>query len=502
MVSDAEFVWALEEDPESLLPFGSIQTASHWGKEHIYDSLLEWDRNLKVRPALAMNFETPDERTYVFRLRPNAVFHDGTPVSAVDVKHSLELQADPPAPGRRSYLATPAIAGVDAIASDTVRVEMAVPDASLPGYLAWGRYSPVVPENLYKRLDPTKAGLGTGPFVLNEYLPGEVLRFTHFPAFWRPGLPRLKSLDLVIIPDEDDRATALRKGLIHGGTFSGSEARELSRSENLQLLTGLTAAHRELQIALKSDRRRPWHDRRVRQAVNFAIDRDELIEKVYYGAAEYTSIVPRGHGDWPLVDEEVRLRQAHDLTRATALMQAAGFSRGFEVDLLTLTQPSDLVGCANVLRRQLRRIGIDCNLDERGSSDFFRRRDAGEYDFAITARGIRGDVSGYVSEFATSAPNYYQRFGAWHPAASLDAWIERGISTLKHEARLAIYRTLQRMILDECVHIPLCQPYKHQVVQNSVQDMYVAFSDFNTGLRQAKLVSQLHANEIGGPAID
>src|SRR5215207_4757969 len=90
--------WSIEQDPVYLSPFGGVPTANMWGKQFIYDSLLEWDKNLNVMPALAESWSTPDDRTWIFNLRKGVKFHNGKELDSEDVKYSFEMQANPPAP--------------------------------------------------------------------------------------------------------------------------------------------------------------------------------------------------------------------------------------------------------------------------------------------------------------------------------------------------------------------------------------------------------------------
>ncbi|TME96217.1 MAG: hypothetical protein E6I52_21565 [Chloroflexi bacterium] len=94
-----KITWALEQDPVHLIPYGAVPTANMWGKEFMYDSVIAWDRNLAIQPALATEWSAPDDHTYVFKLRQGVKFHDGSEVTAEDVKWGIEAQADPPAPG-------------------------------------------------------------------------------------------------------------------------------------------------------------------------------------------------------------------------------------------------------------------------------------------------------------------------------------------------------------------------------------------------------------------
>ena len=137
--------WAIDTDPVSLVPYGSTSTSNMWGKEFIYDSLLEWDKDLNIQPALAESYEAAaDGTSYLFHLRPGVMFHNGRTMSAADVKYSLDLTLNPPPPVIASpYVAN--IAEVVVVDDATVRIDMTKSDPTIPGILAWQRITPIFP---------------------------------------------------------------------------------------------------------------------------------------------------------------------------------------------------------------------------------------------------------------------------------------------------------------------------------------------------------------------
>src|SRR5690606_5423530 len=94
-----EVVYALDQAPPNMAPFGGVSQAQAWGNEHIYDSLLAWDADLNIIPALAESWEATDELTYTFNLRQGVLFHDGREMKAADVVYSIENAVNPPPPG-------------------------------------------------------------------------------------------------------------------------------------------------------------------------------------------------------------------------------------------------------------------------------------------------------------------------------------------------------------------------------------------------------------------
>jgi peptide/nickel transport system substrate-binding protein len=477
--------WALEQDPAHIAPFGGILTANHWGKELMYDSLLEWDPKLNIRVALAEKWEVVDPRTVVFTLKRGVRFHNGKELTAADCKYSFDLQANPPPPGSTAVLGQfPAIDRTEVIDKYRLRILLKAPDARLFGYLAWGRYSPMVPEGMYQQVNPGREGIGTGPFRLVTYQPNDRLEFVRWPRFWRQPQPYLNAVNFKILTDEQARIAALRAGAIDGATLSPDSARQFQGNANFKVLSNFTAAFRELQMTYKPGDRKPWHDKRVRQAVNHAINRQEIINRVYSGNGEFSGHVPPGYGPWPLPVKELREKWLkYDLAKARQLMRQAGYANGFEVTMSTFSTPLDFQQVAAVIKSQLARIGIEVKIEAQEPGTFAANNGRGNFEWDLTARGMRGDVDGYLAEFNPSASIYRVWYPEWRPPVKLWRLIGNGRITLDLEKRLPMYKEAQRILLDELIQVPICVVKKFQVVRRRVNNMYVAFSDFNTGIR-------------------
>ena len=483
-----KLTFALEQDPVFLAPFGQILTSGHWGKEPIYDSLLEWDRKLEVQPALAESYTTPNDTTYVFKLRRGVRFHNGKEMTAEDVKYSFDLQAAPPLPGSVAVLGLfPAIDRVEIVNKYSVRILMKRPDASLIGYLAWGRYSPIVPVDLYKQINPVTQAIGTGPFRLETFIPNDRVDLVRNPRFWKRGQPYLDALTLKTLPDEQARVAAIRSGAIDGATFLYDAARNLASDRNLNVLRGPTAAFRELQMTLKGERK-PWHDKRVRQAVSAALNRQDMTFRVYGGNGRPSGHIPPGYGPYPYPVADLRNNYLKfDLTKARALMAAAGQRNGFSVTMSTFSTPQDFPALASVIKSQLAQIGIEVRIEAQEPGTFAANNGRGNFEWDLTARGMRGDPNGYVAEFGPASPAYKAWYEGGWDRPDLTRLIERGIATVNQRQRTAIYRQIQRILFDEMVQVPLVSVNKFQVFRKPVKNMYVAFTDFNTGLRSAWL---------------
>ncbi len=481
-----KLTFALEQDPVHIAPFGAILTSNHWGKEPMYESLIEWDAKLNQRPALAQSWKVVDPKTVDFTLKRGIRFHNGKEVTAADVKYSVEGWLNPPLPGSVTTVnQVPSIESAEVRSKYVVRIKLKKPDARLFGFLAWTRYSAIVPEGMYQQVNAGREGIGTGPFRLTSFTPGQGTEYQAYTNYRKKGLPYLSQLSLPTMPDEQARIAALRAGAIDGATLSADGAKTFQGNSNFTVLRGLTAAFRELQMTQKAGEDKPWHDVRVRQAVNFAINRQQIIDRVYNGFGEFSGHVPPGYGPWPLTRAELRNNyEKFNLAKARTLMRQAGFGNGFEVTMSTFSTPLDFGQVAAVIKSQLDQIGINVNIKAEEPGTFATNNGAGRFDWDLTARGMRGDVDGYTSEFNPANAIYK----VWYPQyKNVRMWrlVGNGFITLDDKKRLAMYKELQKILLTELLQVPLVAVSKFQVVRKRVKNMYVAFSDFNTGLKTA-----------------
>jgi peptide/nickel transport system substrate-binding protein len=475
--------WGMVSDPVATIPFGAVNGSNFEITSLVYESLLRWDRRLDIRPALAESWQVPDNKTYVFRLRRGVRFHSGKMLDADDVKYSLELQKTPPPPGAVTSF-YPKIASVTAVDKYTVRVAMAEPDATMLGYLAWGRYSWIIPKGLYDRMDLRTHADGTGPFRLEEYIPNDHARLTRHRNYWQPNLPYLDDVTMKVMQDEQARVAGLRSGAIDGAQVSADAARAVAGDPSLRVLKGLTAVFREMEITIKGTGK-PWDNVKVRQAVSAAINRQELIENVYGGDAVYSSKIPQGYGPWPLSQDSLRLKwERYDLPRARQLMVEAGFASGFSVTLQSIAHPTDYTQNAEVIKEQLRRININVTVQPLEIGTFATNNGRGDFEWQSTGRGMRGDPSGFIADFDPSSSIAKAWYPGYHNPQLIDLYFE-GLHTTDQAKRLAIYRRLQEIVLTEWPAIPLVNPMKYFVVRRRLHGMYVGYEDTERGLIDA-----------------
>ena len=465
--------WAVTSLPNAL-PSGAIaQPQSH---VLMYGSLLEWDRQLKGQPALAESNQATDDKTYVFKLRQGVKFHDGSEVTSEDVKYSLDLHKTPPPPGQ-AFAFYPKIASIEAVDKYTVRINLTEPDPALIGYVTWTRYSNIMPKGMYDKVNILTQGIGTGPYKLTEFVPDDHAVLMRHADYWNKDAGYLDEIDLKVLADDQARVAGLRSGAVDvAADVSPDVVSTLKNDPSLQVLTGLQARYLEIQFTTKGDKK-PWHDARVRQAINFAINRQDVADKVYGGEAEVSSVMPTGYADWPLPLAELKDKWVKfDLNKAKQLMVDAGLADGFAITCQSFATPRDYTQAAEVVREHLKPLKIDMTVQPTEAGTFATNNGMGNFDMQLTGRGFRHDPSGHFNEFNPTSAVFPRWFGEGWKNDELTALITAGLQTADVAKRHDIYLQIQRILLTELVHIPIVQPAAYMVVTKRMQNMALSFT--------------------------
>jgi ABC-type transport system substrate-binding protein len=477
--------WAEAEDPTFFIPMCADATETWVFSSLMYESLVAWDRNLNIVPALATSWSNPNPTTFIFNLRKGVLFHSGKELDAEDVKYSIGIAANPPPPGINAGFYPP-IVGVDVLDKYTVKVRTSTPSPALLGFFAWNRYVTIVPNGFYESTDVRTHVDGTGPFMLGTYVPNDHTTLVANPHYWRPGVPGVETLVMKVIPVEGTRLDAVRSGEVDGGdAFSYTSVRVANADPSLKILKSLTAAFNEIECTL-NDSKQPWFDYRVRQAINWAINREDIINKVFSGQAVITGQIPAGYGDWPLPVSTLSAYEKYDPNRAKSLLKEAGYPTGFQMTMNSIAQPLEYTQVAEVVAAQLSQVGIEVTVIPMEIAEFAHHDSEGTYDFESTGRGMRDDPSGFMADFNPAGSLYKADFKGWYKAlphaAEFLKLLNQGQSTLNVKTRHAIYNRLQTLVLTDWPEYPLVNAYAFDIVGPKVRGMYNSYTGAEPGL--------------------
>jgi ABC-type transport system substrate-binding protein len=360
-------------DPRSLDPALSTDVPTGRAVGYLFDGLTRFDPDAKVQPALAERWDvTPDGLTYTFHLRRGVTFHDGTPFTAKHVVASWQRVLDPavkggrgeplyPIKGTKEYAAGTAksIAGLAVPNDSTLVVTLNEPLAIFTKLLAMP-VAAIVPEHPAANFG--EHPLGTGPWKLVEWKHDDYLLFAKNATYYG-GPAKTDSLRARIIAEPSTAVAEFESGNVDVLQIPAGEASEWSEDESRQPLLKSTPALELVYIAINTTRG-ALADARVRQAINYAIDVDRIIERLISGrGTRAAGVVPRALGG----SDSTRRPYPYDPAKAKQLLAAAGHPNGIDVELWSSTTPIYL-RIAETVQAYLNQVGIRTKIVQRESA--------------------------------------------------------------------------------------------------------------------------------------
>ena len=442
-----------DEDAVGLDPHLSVAFASSNFYEHVYSGLLRFNAKMELEGDLAASWEVADPRTYVFKLKKGVRFHNGRELTAEDVRYSIERIRDPKNGSVvRSVYAT--LDRVETPDAHTVRLKLTRPDAALLGMLAT-RASYVVPkEEVEKHGTLQKVAVGTGPFKLAEYVPGNYTRFVRHEQYFEAGLPYLDGFTIQVIKDESSRLAALRKGTVDVTWIKATEVEELARREK-GIVSAETPEARHLYVWL-NNRQAPFNNLKLRQAVAASLNRQEIIDTVLLGRGKLTTAIPPATVPFVLSPQESAALPFYkqDAAMARKLMAEAGHPNGFEFTLKTSPHSPDYVPAGQVMQRQLAKAGITMKLEQVEWGALLNlARTGGDFHSIAFARIWYPDPEGYTYDALHSKGSF--NVGGYASVDS-DRLLEEQRATADVGKRVALWKDLQRLWAQD---VPVIWPY-------------------------------------------
>src|SRR5207249_810255 len=314
----------------------------------------------KLEPALAESWTTSaDGKTWTFKLRRGVRFHNGREFVADDVKYTYERILDPKiGSGGRGYLS--AIDQIDPVDKYTLRVTTKEPSASLLAGMAGG-WSAIVPrEVIEQKGDLRRTAVGTGPFVLQEWVPQSHLKAKKNPDYWDKGKPYVDAVELRVIPDEANIVAQLRTGNVHHALLEDNKNYLLVKDD--KRLIALRSPRLGFDMVMINHGRKPFQDVRVRQALSLAVDRQEVLQVAASGLGTVTGPLTPAMKPWALSLETFKEWYTPNPERAKKLLAEAGFPNGFKTTLKVIPTFPTMVAGAQVIAAQLKKVGVEAQI--------------------------------------------------------------------------------------------------------------------------------------------
>lgn len=405
---------------------------------HTCDTLVTFGAGARLEPRLAESWKAEDPKTYVFKLRRDAKFSDGTPVTADDAKFTLDRIIDPNVKSDAGPDFTPIVASTEVVDPYTFRVNLKVP---LTPFLNQMPFVFVISKRAFERMGDKEFGrkpVCSGPYRLTEWVPNDRVVLDAVDSYYR-GAPKIGRVVFRTIPEPSTRVAALRAGevdLIEA--VPPDQIRLVDSNSNLR--TERVPSGRILFLYMWTWDG-PFNDKRVRQAMNHAVDWDAVIKGVFGGHARKASspILPHVFGYKPVV------RYFHDPARAKKMIAEAGYPNGFPI---TLDSPSGRYfrdrELAQAVAGYLQEVGVRVDI---------RTYEWGEYLRRYRGRQVRLGLFGYLNifrDFDDVALHYEpDRRGIYWNDARVTELFREGRSTTDQNRRKAIYSRLLDLIMEE-----------------------------------------------------
>jgi ABC-type transport system substrate-binding protein len=426
-------------------PLVATESFDYWLRQLIFEPLVEVDMKGELQPALAEAWEVSEGgRLYTFKLR-RARFHNGEELSAEDAKFAMEYTMDP----RNGAIGLPRLNLVDRIEAaerSTLKVYLKEASASFLAGLASIKAFSVVPKGSLPEGTARMPEFppGTGPFKFVQWQPNQQMVLERYDDYWG----QKSYLDRVVmrpIPDETIRFTALRTGEVDAIEFTPyAWVRDIGEGKirGIGYAGAPTAGFRGFVLNVAAP---PFDNKKLRQAVAHALDRDELLRASFFGFGKPTNQrYPVGH-KWHL---DVR-GPARDLSRARALVQESGYD-GQPITMM-IEQGGPVETEAQILQKQLKEIGLDLRIEVLESGAYSARKRDGS--FAITSGGgtTDPDPSNVYGTELLCPPDLKRRAAneSGYCDAEMDGLLNQAERELSPERRKALFeRVVARQLED------------------------------------------------------
>jgi peptide/nickel transport system substrate-binding protein len=436
-------------DPLTVTDAGGLCLLNQTG-----EYLLNDDANGQLQPALALSWQ-PNAKAdvWTFKLRPGVKFHDGQPFGARDVVATYDRLADP-ATGSAALSVLKGVlskGGARAVDAHTVAFHLDAPNGNFPYYVSSDNYNAVMlPANYAGNYE--KTFIGTGPLRLDSYQPRRGARFVRNPDYWGDeALPQ--RVQFTFYADEQAQLLALLGGDADVmGTFTVQGGIGILNDPHFKVIGVRSSAHRQIHMRNDSPE---FRDKRVREALALAIDREVLARGLFRGRASvgndspFAPVFVSTAADVP--------QRVPDLARARRLLAEAGVPHGFDVTLTT-EKYMEIPDLAVIVQNAAKAIGIRIALHIEGQSQYYGAGTYGRSDWldaplGITDYGHRGVPNLFLNAPLTSG-------GTWNAAhfrnLEYDRLVAQFAAALELGEQKRIAAQIQTLLLDET---PVIIPY-------------------------------------------
>jgi peptide/nickel transport system substrate-binding protein len=448
VVGSSAITWAVSADVTGLDPLTNGQQVSQNILFRAYQSLLQVNANGSLGPSLATSWKETSPTTYVFQIRHGVRFSNGRLMTSADVAGSIEEALKP---GSAGSSALGMIKSAKATGPYTVAFKLKNASGIFLDGLA-SVYSSILP---MKELDagtfnPNKQVLGTGPYMVASHSEDESWTLKANPYYWQKGLPKVKNLDIDIIPDPASELAALRSGRVDVAEFQDPDTiKLLSGVSHVKVVQQSTTDFNVLELNAIGSTSKVLN-KKVRTALALAINRHQLVELAEAGSG--VSMVAPGAPPGEQGACAAKSVPSNNVAEAKSMLSAAGAEgMGFTISYNN-GDPVD-AAIALVLQSQWEAVGLKPVLDGSGATPWFTQ--------VYTKGDFDADISWYGDATA------WQNFGFWSPKQNtwtskfsvddptIDSLLAKSAPLAPGNAQSAVFNQLCKRMASDANIVPL-----------------------------------------------
>lgn len=442
---------AISADPQGFDPHLTSAYSSFEVLENVFDTLVSIDENLNITPSLAESWEvSEDGLTWTFKLQEGITFHDGSDLTAEDVKFSYERILDPDVGSGASWrLAN--VESIEAVDDYTVAITLNAPYPGLLAKLAGYKGMAIVSSEAE---DLERMPIGTGPFMFVEYVPGDHVTLMRNENYWETdaagnALPYLDEVVFRPIPDETVKTTNLQTGEVDWvDSLPPQQVNSIADAGDVMVDVVTGGDYWYLGVNLN---REPLGDPLVRQAINYAINKEDVA-----AAARWDTAVA---SDNPIPAESAwnsgYAPYEYNPERAKELLAEAGYADGFEVELMPSSQYEETVRAAQVVQAQLADVGVTATIRTLEWGTWLEEQGAGNFD--IYVGGWIGNIDPDDYFYAQHHTGEIFNFTGYSNEA-LDALLDEGRAEADPDVRKGIYDQVAQILIDDSPYVYMYIP--------------------------------------------
>ncbi|HEX2134846.1 MAG TPA: ABC transporter substrate-binding protein [Microvirga sp.] len=420
-------------DPHIVTAFSSFMVYNGV----LYEGLTAVDKDLNVVPSLAESWTvSPDGKTYTFKLRSGVKFHDGSAMDASDVAATIRrVQSKEIASPLASRVAS--VESATAIDPRTLELKLKETSAPLLSSLATIMIVPSEVETNKEALQRTPNG--TGPFKFQEWQPNGFILLARHDAYWQQGAPKLPGVKFNIVPESATRQVGLSNGqyaLLPN--IDAATALQVKGKPNVRLTETLELAYSLVGMNVSKP---PFDNPKVREALNYAINRDEIVQAALFGAGVPGGPLSPALKTWALDVKEFPCYR-HDPGKAQALLKEAGVATPVAATMSVLPR-QDIKDIAQVVQEQLNKAGFKVELKNQELGQFIQDWRNSNFDlFASTNAGNPDPDEYFYRTFRTGGSTNVFKYSD----PEVDRLLDAARSNLDQEARKKAYDEVQKRL--------------------------------------------------------